>query len=159
MHKTLLALLFVSLTSYSNDKKYDKYCNTRFSFCIEYPRHFKSEPPPENGDCLTFISPDKQTKVLAFGSLAVEGFDQIEQEFKISTKDISLTYKLQHKDWFVFSGKTKDNNIIYRKTRKIKITYLGQPDTFVFQTLMIEYPFSQATIYEPYCLTISKSLE
>jgi hypothetical protein len=159
MYKTLLAILFVSLTSYSNGKKYDKYCNARFSFCIEYPRHFKSEPPPENGDGLTFISPDKQAKVLAFGSLAVEGFDQIEQKFKISTEDISLTYKVKHKDWFVFSGKTKDNKVVYRKTRKIKINYFGQPGTFVFQTLMIEYPFAQATIYESYCLTISESLK
>ena len=60
------------------DLSYKKYCNARFDFCVEYPASFVNLPPPENNDGLTFLSTDKKTKILAFGSLASEDFDRID---------------------------------------------------------------------------------
>ena len=139
--------------------QYTKYCNDRFSFCIEYPSRFKPGRPPENDDGLGFTSPDGSSKVLAFGSLAIEGFDKLDQEFELTTKDINVTYTLKNKNWFIFSGKTADNKIIYRKTRKTEINYQGDAGTAVFQTLMIEYPADQANVYDEYCKKIAGALK
>ena len=157
MQEILLFILFAVLAEKKVDDTYDKYCNDRFAFCVEYPKQFKSDPPPENDDGLSFKSPDGQSTIWAFGSLAIEDFDKLDQEFEIATKDISLTYKHQEKNWFIFSGITNDNKIVYQKTRKTSINYFGQPGTAVFQTLMIEYPPNQAKIYNSYCQKIANS--
>jgi hypothetical protein len=73
-----------------------KYCNARFDFCVEYPASFVSMPPPANNDGLTFLSTDKKTKIPAFGSLAVEDFDRIDQESPLQSLTlISLIRKFQ----------------------------------------------------------------
>jgi hypothetical protein len=135
-----------------------KYCNARFDFCVEYPASFVSMPPPANNDGLTFLSTDKKTKIPAFGSLAVEDFDRIDQEFTIAISNINLTYKKVSKDWFIFSGLSKQGEIVYRKTVRKKINYKGDQGVYVFQTLMIIYPAVQNNIYQTYCIKISKSL-
>jgi hypothetical protein len=71
---------------------------------------------------------------------------------------MQLTYKKITKDWFVFSGVDKAGRIVYRKTVKKKINYMGDAGAAVFQTLMITYPASQNKLYAPYCSVIAKSL-
>lgn len=158
MHKLLFMSFLMLVNNIGEDLSYKKYCNARFDFCVEYPASFVNLPPPENNDGLTFLSTDKKTKILAFGSLASEDFDRIDQEFNIAISKINLTYKKVTKDWFVFSGLGKQGEIVYRKTVKKKINYTGDRDAYVFQTLMITYPASQKNIYQTYCRKISKSL-
>jgi hypothetical protein len=76
----------------------------------------------------------------------------------MASGDIQLTYKKITKDWFVFSGVDKAGKIVYRKTVKKKINYMGDEGVAVFQTLMITYPASQNKLYAPYCSVIAKSL-
>lgn len=158
MDKFLWMLFLILANNIGEDPLLEKYCNARFGFCIEYPASFVSMPPPSNNDGLTFLSTDKKTKILAFGSLAVEDFDRIDQEFTIAISNINLTYKKVLKDWFIFSGLSKQGEIVFRKTVKKKINYKGDRDVNVFQTLMIIYPAAQNNIYQTYCIKISKSL-
>ena len=159
MEKLLLALLFLHLPTSPAYQTYKQYCNARFSFCVEYPANFKAQAPPANGDGLSWLSEDKKTKIRAYAGLAIEGFEQLNQEFTAATKHIKLSYKTIKKDWFIFSGLNSNNKIVYRKTRKTSINYLGQPATPVFQTLMIEYPAGQAKLYKSYCQQIANSLQ
>ena len=159
----MLKLIFTTISFlYSinyETAQYKNYCNARFDFCIGYPKDFLKQPDPENGDGTSFISNDKKSQIWAYGRLAVEDLDKIEQEFDISTKDIRLTYRVLKVDWFIFSGIDLKGNIIYQKTVKKNITYFGSAGTNVFQTLRIAYPTDQSKKHEPYCKVISKSLQ
>jgi len=127
-------------------------------FCVEYPANFIRLPPPENGDGLSFQSADKKTEIRAFGSVAIEDFDKLSQEYALPTNDIKMTYKKIYKNWFIICGITSQGKVMYRKTCKRKVNYMGQPGTLVFQTLMIEYPKSQVGLYKSYCAMIAESL-
>lgn len=158
MYKLLLISFLMLTKSVNTAEAFEKYCNARFSFCLGYPISFVSQSPPENGDGEALLSRDGLAEIRAFGSLAVEDFNTLEQEFTVATSKTKLTYKRITKDWFVFSGIDQKGEIVYRKTVRKKINYMGKPATQVFQTLMIKYPASQQSVYTPYCLEISKSL-
>ena len=153
-----IAISFLYSSNFQTDQ-YKNYCNARFDFCVKFPKDFQKQPEPENGDGASFVSQDKKSNILAFGRLAVEDLDRIEQEFEISSKDIKLTYRMVKDNWFIFSGLDLKGNIVYQKTTKKKIIYFGNPGTDVFQTLIITYPSDQTKKLEPYCKVISKSLQ
>lgn len=154
-----LSLVFLTLilhiTSYSQSAQY---CNARFDFCIPYPGAFQKQPEPENQDGLIFLSADKHTEIRAFGRLAIEDLNELSQEFAIASSEIKVTYHKMEKNWFIFSGIDKDGKIVYRKTVKKTINYMGQGKQEVFQTLMITYPATEQSTYGPYCKQIAKSL-
>ncbi len=159
MFRIFFSLIIISVCIRSNAQSDKQYCNERFSFCITYPRQFTPLPPPENGDGQRFVSTDKKATILTFGSLAIEDFDSLGQEYAQASKNTAVSYKRIAKDWFIFSGKNSNGNIVYRKTRKMKIDYMDDKKTAVFQTLMIEYPAGQAVLYEAYCKQIANSLK
>lgn len=160
MIKIILLLASITYSQSIQDKgEYKKYCNERFGFCIQYPKDFVKQPESENGDGTTFISKDKKSTIWAYGRLAIEGLDEVKQEFEMATKDIKLTYKVIGTNWFVFSGTDTKGAILYQRTSKKKIDYLGTPDTYVFQTIRISYPADQNKQYEAYCKLIGKSLQ
>jgi hypothetical protein len=153
-----MILLSVISCSFSSTQPAKKYCNGRFGFCITYPASFISQPPPQNDDGLIFLSQDNNAEIRTFGSLAIGDFDKLQKEFTMASGHMQLTYKKITKDWFVFSGVDKAGKIVYRKTVKKKINYMGDEGVAVFQTLMITYPASQNKLYAPYCSVIAKSL-
>jgi len=101
----------------------------------------------------------KKDGVRIFGRLAIEGLDQLKQEYGFAGGGLKITYKKITRDHFIISGLNKKGDIVYRKTVKKKITYQGQPGTEVFQTLMITYTGADRTKYENYCRYISGSLQ
>ena len=157
MLKNLFIIFFI-LVSFSFKEAYKVYCNPRFNFCIKYPSDFIKQPESENRDGRIFISKDKRCEIRMFGSLAIEDFDRLDQEFTTQTIDVHLSYKMIKENWFIFSGVDSKRNIIYQKTVKKKIDYMGDKNTYVFQTLYISYPNNQAKVYESYCKLITKSL-
>ena len=159
MYRCLLIPFVVFLNAGTAGDTYKKYCNARFDFCIEYPASFIAQPPAENGDGQIFLSKDGRTEVRAFGSLATEDVGMLEQEFTMASSKTTLTYKRITKDWFVFSGVNQQGKIVYRKTVKKKIDYMGQPGTETFQTIMITYPSSENKVYAAYCGKIAQSLK
>jgi hypothetical protein len=157
-----MKFLFISfvllICSFKSDTGFSSYCNSRFDFCIEYPASFSKQQEPDNQDGLTFLSADRKTEIRTFGSLAIEDFDLLSDEFKSATADLKVTYKAIKKDWFIVSGIDSQGRIVYRKTAKKQVNYMGQGAATVFQTLMISYPTSQIDVYNAYCLKIAKSL-
>ena len=160
MLKIIFVLVSISYSlSIQNKEEYLEYCNDSFGFCIKYPKDFLKQPESGNRDGTTFLSKDKFSKIWAYGRLAIEGLDEIKQEFDIATEGIKLTYKVIGDNWFIFSGVNSNGVIIYQKTCKKKIEYFGSTDTYAFQTLRISYPLNQKKQYESYCKLIAKSFQ
>lgn len=157
--KTLTTLFFISIISlaFAKNDEYRTYCNDRFDFCIKYPTRFHLQEKSLNGDGAFFEAIDKKAEIWAYGSLAVEGLDQLEQEFNIASGKINVTYKVKKDNWFVLSGVDDKGNFIYQKTMKKNIDYYGDKGTPVFQTLRLSYPPNQKAQYETYCAVIAKS--
>jgi hypothetical protein len=155
-HTGIFFLLLIC--GFNTKEDYDLYCNERFDFCIKYPKTFRLQETSENGDGAFFVSKDKRAEIWAYGRLAVEELDRLDQEFDVAASDIKLTYKLIKNTSFIFSGIDKDGEIVYQKTVRKTIDFYGDPGTYVFQTLRIKYPPGQKQVYDSYCTKISKSL-
>lgn len=153
----LCLLLTIISTSFSRVEPYKDYCNPRFDFCIRYPATFKNTQQSENNDGATFTSKDQRAQILTYGRLAVEDLDKLEQEFGFATDKIKIHYKVIKSSWFIFSGVDAAGNIIYQKTVKKAVNYMGDAGTEVFQTIRISYPPSQQNEYKDYCGVIAKS--
>lgn len=151
-------IVFITSTSFFKDEEYTSYCNTRFNFCMKYPSSFKMRQQSENNDGSIFTSKDGKTEIWAYGRLAIEELDKLEQEFGFATDKIKITYRVMKSSWFVFSGVDTAGNTIYQKTVKKAVDYFGDPGTNVFQTIRISYPPSQQEKYKDYCDIIAKSL-
>ncbi|HVI48609.1 MAG TPA: hypothetical protein VM802_27320 [Chitinophaga sp.] len=158
-YRHILAVISMALLlcSFSPGDKDKEYCNGRFVFCITYPNNFKGEGESPNGDGQIFTGGDG-AEIRAFGSLAITDFDQITDVYKTAVSDIKVVYKVVKPSYFIFSGTDKSGNIVYRKTIKKNVNYLGEGATAVFQTLMITYPAASQAKYAGYCTTIAKSL-
>ncbi len=74
-----------------------------------------------------------------------------------ATDKVKIHYKVMKGSWFIFSGVDTAGNIIYQKTVKKAVNYMGDPGTEVFQTVRISYPPSQQNEYKDYCGIIAKS--
>lgn len=157
MNKNFLILLLIFIST-GFKPVYKNYCNARFNFCVPYPADFTKLPESENRDGRIFISKDKKAEIRMYGSLAIEEFDMLTQQYDTQISETRVTYKKFGSNCFIFSGVETNGNFVYLKTVKKKINYMGSPDTFVFQTLRISYPASQGKKYEAYCAMIAKSL-
>lgn len=164
--KPAIIVMFVLLLcggTYAQQNEYKDYCNTRFSFCISYPKNLKGQGEAGNGDGQIFQSADGKVVLRAFGRLKADPADYddgINASFKLETTDVKVVYKVIKPTWFIFSGTDKDGNTVYQKTILKKIQYLGDDgeDTWVYQTIMIAYPPALQHQYKDYCTYISKSL-
>lgn len=103
---------------------YQKYCNRRFEFCLEFPSDLLTqEPESENGDGTTFFDKNRDEKLRVWGA---PDTDSEGEEMDLSTWFVSekkdfvayggqISYELFQDDWFVISGTLK-GDIYYRKT-------------------------------------------
>src|SRR5690606_32727908 len=94
-----------------------KYCNDRFSFCIEYPSQFTPNGESENRDGQNFTSVDGITTISAWGNLMIEDINDLDVNFEyaLNESNNNITYKTKKKNFFVISG-TNGDNVFYRKT-------------------------------------------
>ena len=154
--------LLITLTlSGFQPKPLQEYCNDRFSFCVQHPSAFIGDGESGNGDGQLFLSEDKQAEIRAYGELALEEVNEnLSDVYTSATRHLQVSYKVVKPEWFVISGLDEKGKIVYRKTVKKKIRYMGgeKEDTSVYQTLMITYPKSKQSLYGSYCGVISKSL-
>jgi hypothetical protein len=144
--------LFAETTS-PNKIEYDLYMNSRFNFNVLVPDNYKSDPPPENGDGLSFHSPDKKIEITAYGMYNTL-FHTVEQAMNFSiesNKQYKFTLKILKDNFYVISG-IYQNDIIY-----IKSIYNKEDDSFI--TIYIKYPISKKEEMDPIVTTCSKSLK
>lgn len=106
---------------------YKTYCNSRFDYCIDYPKDILfPQPEPENGDGCVFKSKEAEEILSVAGSHPFEddGVDilasrydsELSGEFE-ENGNIGrvITYKKLGKSFFVVSG-YKNGRIFYNKT-------------------------------------------
>jgi len=150
-------LFLVCSLSFEN-QAYNKYCNYRFQFCIEYPTSFIGQGESFNEDGQIFHSSDRRTEIRAYGSDASER--SLTGEYNLVRKDITVTYAVVGKTFFIISGTDTAGRTTYHKTVKRVISnYQQGKNAPVFQTLEITCPSSDSSFYRTYCKEISKSLQ
>lgn len=162
MKNVIYLIIFLIVSSFKTNENFNTYCNPRFQFCIKYPKDFKAiETPPTNGDGLTFYSNDKSAEILAYGSMFIEDVNEINENFKLMTSNVNVTYKVLKNNYFIFSGTDKKGNIIYNKTvLKLVKNYMNTNESQqVYYNLQISYPASKQAVYGYYCNTIASSFK
>src|SRR6478672_5790836 len=65
-----LNILLIPTLAYGKSG-FKKYCNARFVYCIDYPEFMVPQGESENGDGQKFLSSDKQSELIVWGSLNI----------------------------------------------------------------------------------------
>lgn len=105
---------------------YYTYCNSRFDYCIDYPKDIiYPQPESANGDGRIFIDKQGQEILRVFGRNNSDpefGNITLEQQFHTDLHDIEkqtdhqvITYQKLGNDFFIISGYNKDR-FFYQKT-------------------------------------------
>lgn len=134
--------------------EWTRYVNPRFGTVIDYPADlFVAEPPPENGDGLSFKSVDEAAGFIVFGQM--NALDRTVGE--MMADDLAsgsygqVTYERSGVDWYVLSG-YRDGRVYYRKV----IVPAGGDTLHVFE---IDYPPAQKAAYDTITARMAKSLK
>jgi hypothetical protein len=153
--KRLLAGIFMvaavislaAMTGAAGAEEYQKYCNARFGFCVEYPARLTMEPPPVNDDGRVFTD-GQGLRLTASGinnvmeeTLANARLSQ-EREFD------RVSYRSGGSNWYVLSG-YKGDKIIYLKT------FVGRGS---INHLYISYHACKKAEYEEMVTRVARSL-
>ena len=127
-------------------EEFQRYCNGRFGFCVDYPMHFAMESEPVNGDGRRIH--DAKGFLMIAAAINKVTDDNLESEMQSKTYDFDqITYRTQGENWFVLSGR-KRVRILYYKT------YISSE---VFNHLSLKYPVSMKKEYNPIVTRISRS--
>jgi hypothetical protein len=127
------------------------------SFSVDLPSNLKlkkldNDSNMDHCDCV--VKTSDGFEIIEISSLLSSRFSSsMEQMFAEATKnsDLDITYKVLKEDWFVISGKDKNNgNIIYWKR--------AEGDDYI-SDLRIGYPINRKSDIEPYISTISSSFK
>lgn len=98
---------------------YDTYYNNRFEYVVRYPEDLlNQQPPPQNNDGRSFVSPQGSINMTVSGSHNVpqRSLNEVYQNQLQAYQEAGrVTYKTQQDNWFVISG-YKDGNVFYTKT-------------------------------------------
>jgi hypothetical protein len=140
----LLVLLSMITVAIAQDLA--RYCNSRFGFCVEYPKYLGIEPAPTNNDGRRFYDPDG---FLLIASGINNALDETLQTEMLSQKGEfdKVTYQKVGKNWYVLSG-VKGSEILYLKT------YVGGGS---INHLYIRYPVQMKSTYDKIVDVVSRS--
>jgi hypothetical protein len=142
-----------------NTLKFDKYCNARFGYCIDYP-HDVIFPQPEssNGDGRVFKNKQGHVVLTVFGRRNDSpdgGTISLEQQFDDDLHSIAgengnvVTYQKLGKTFFVISGYIK-GKIFYQKT-------ILKEDAFAYAIL--DYSENEKSTFDKVSERIFKSFK
>jgi hypothetical protein len=150
-YRRLTVFLFIFFVNYvpeAGAHEYARYGNDRYGFCIDYPSHFKMDPPPDNGDGRQLY--DGQGFVLTASGINNALDDTLTSEMRSQTKDFDkVTYRTKGKNWFILSG-YKGSDVLYRKT------YIGSG---AINHLFIQYPARRRAAYASTVTRLSRSFK
>ena len=133
----------VTSRNLDNDIKFNKYCNPRFGYCVDYPGELiYPQPESENGDGKIFKN-RKGEEILRvygtnnsdpeFGNISLEqqyNNDLHETDEENGNNDQVITYQKLGKTFFVISG-LKKGKIFYQKT-------IHKDDSFAYAILQYD---------------------
>ena len=159
----LLVLLTFSLSA----EELSTYDNNRFEFTIKYPSELFNKKEIDRGDfSKKLINKSKNIELLISGDYTDIRYINIGRYYKNSkeiykayqkdyseNKDLEVTYKVQKKNWFVFSG-FKDNNetIFYQKV-------FFSPSKEVLAEYTFSYPAKETKKYNHLIKTLNKTFQ
>jgi len=129
-------------------KSYAHYVNARYGFSVQYPRSFRAEPPPVNGDGQAFDD-GQGFKMIASASNNIDDTNLAAAMQKQMEGFGEVTYKARGKNWFVLSG-YNGSKILYEKT------YIGKGS---IHGLYLEYPATAKTKYDDIVTRIARSFK
>lgn len=142
-------LILIYCTPTYAQLNYETYCNSRFSYCIDYPTTLIPQGEAFNGDGQKFTSKDKKATLTVWG--INDALDSgIKGSFEEYRKDKKITYKVLKNNWFIISGYTPKGNIFYQKTMLID---------GVFKTFILEYDISEKATYDKVCQRLLNSFK
>jgi len=97
---------------FADDIAYRYYSNSRFKFCIPYPKNFNVGQAPENGDGRVFSGKNAELRVSgSWKNWEIKELFENSKEWKHT-----VTYERLGNNWFVLSGYDKNGKIYYQKT-------------------------------------------
>ncbi len=133
------------------------YINPRFGTGIEIPTTgFSPDPPPVNGDGLSWTSSDGKGSISAFGSFmtVTETFAEYRKwlENLAANEPVSINYSDAENNWFAYAG-TRGDNIVYTKVVLSKTC-----NTPILNHVIVQFPISQHSTYAPIMKHLSLSL-
>jgi hypothetical protein len=142
----LALLLLVSLATGAIAQEYSKHCNSRYGFCLSYPKELKMQPPPMNDDGRLFQGQDGFHMTAAGMNNSANA--RLQGELLDQKKEFDkITYQKAGTDWYALSG-YKGSEVLYLKT------YVGKGS---LNHLYISYPASLKAKYDKIVDVISKS--
>lgn len=127
------------------------YSNPRFGYSITYPAdRLEPQPVAANGDGREFLSSDRQTKMLVYGTENANN-QTLAQMYstELNKGGRTVTYKVLKGSFFAISG-YEGSNIFYQKTMF---------KNNEFMTFNITYPTAQRNIYDRIVTRASKSFK
>jgi hypothetical protein len=125
---------------------FNKYCNSRYNYCLDYPVFLIPQNESNNGDGRKFISDDLKTEMSIFGSNYPYSLNSY---LSISSENKHITYKVVKNNWYVISG--YENGLIFYQKTVLK--------DGVFKTFHLTYPKSIKKDFDFYLPIIVKSFD
>ena len=139
---------------------YQRYCNERFGYCLEYPSSLIPQPEAHNGDGRVFNDKAGQERLRVYGTgdwtfngegTAITLGQLYRMELKggryPSKPARVVTYSVLKKDWFVLSG-TVGKEVFYLKV-------VAREDAFCYASL--KYPKADSATYNPVAARLAGS--
>jgi serine/threonine-protein kinase len=127
------------------------YHNPRFGTTAELPADWVPQPPPENGDGLIFVSPDKRAEIAVSGILNIDAIAKEIASRAEPNEDERVTYSKIGPSSVVVSGFKGEDRIFYRRS----VTSCRNQ---IWNSVSIEYPASEKLTFDPIVQRVSASL-
>ncbi|MCG7657995.1 hypothetical protein [Wielerella bovis] len=115
---SLFLLFFMATTSYA-----DGYCNTRFDYCVNYPKTLIKQPESDNRSGTGFKLKGSSASIMVYGGYNVGADDNLTAKPYLnmlqrqSHSNYQVTYELLKDNDYTVSGYDKQGNIFYRHTK------------------------------------------
>lgn len=113
-----ILLSLMATVSYANE-----YCNTRFDYCVNYPKTLIKQSESDNRSGVGFKLAGSSASIMVYGGYNVGADDNLtaKQYLKMlqnqSNKDYQVTYELLKPNEYTVSGYDNQGNIFYRHTK------------------------------------------
>lgn len=150
-----LALTAAMMASIAAASDWTTYVNDRFGATADIPASYKPGEAPENGDGLSFTSPQGDATIAVWGALAkvmdTSFGDYAKRLVNYAAEDgWQVSYSAGKKDWYAFSG-SKADRIFFEK---IVVACKGE----IANHVRLEYPIARKKEFDPIVAHVTKSL-
>jgi hypothetical protein len=120
-----------------------RYTNARFGFSFTVPPGYRAQPPPADGDGLSFASPAKTATVTAYGASNIGRYSPAQEMAQLVTTYQSardtISYRFSDHDVIAVSGTTPSGAVFYQR----EVVYSA-----VIYTLLWSYPAASKAQYD-----------